>query len=184
MDKKQTQKPAQQVTPKPTAPGVAKPVAKVAPKGPQLRHIVRIVNADLPGKKTIGFALKHIRGVGYVFGNMACRLAGIDPKKRTGALSDAEIAKLEEIITHPQDHNVPSWFLNRQKDYETGEDKHILGPTIKFVQDNDVRRLQKTKSYRGMRHAGGLPVRGQRTRSNFRRNKGKTVGVKKSKGKK
>jgi small subunit ribosomal protein S13 len=166
--KQQAQKPVAQV---------AKPVS---PKGPQLKHIVRIANADLSGQKTIGFGLKRIRGVGYIFGNMACRLTGIDPQKRAGALTDEEVAKLEDVITDPAKHGVPSWFLNRQKDYETGEDKHILGPTIKFVQDNDLRRLQKAKSYRGLRHAVGLPVRGQRTRSNFRRNKGKTVGVKKS----
>jgi small subunit ribosomal protein S13 len=71
-------------------------------------------------------------------------------------------------------------MLNRQKDYESGENMHLLGPTIKFVQDNDVRRLKKIKAYKGMRHAAGLPVRGQRTRSNFRKNKGKTVGVIKS----
>ena len=49
----------------------------------------------------------------------------------------------------------------------------------KMSQENDVKREQKTKSYRGLRHAIGLPVRGQRTKSNFRRNKGKAVGGKK-----
>ncbi len=150
-------------------------------KEPAMRHIVRIANADLPGKNTIGYALKNIRGVGYAFANMACRLASVDPQKRTGALTDAEIQKLETIITKPQQHDIPTWFFNKQKDYESGTDKHILGPTIKFEQDNDVRRLQKMKAYKGMRHAAGLPVRGQRTRSNFRKNKGKTVGVKKTK---
>ncbi|PIN80297.1 30S ribosomal protein S13 [Candidatus Woesearchaeota archaeon CG10_big_fil_rev_8_21_14_0_10_34_8] len=145
-----------------------------------MKHIIRIANADLPGKKPIGIALRKIRGVGFMFANMACRITSVNPLKKAGALTDKEAEELEDVIIKPGNHNVPAWFLNRQKDYETGEDKHILGPTIKFVQDNDVRRLQKIKSYRGMRHAAGLPTRGQRTRSNFRKNKGKTVGVKKA----
>ena len=53
-----------------------------------------------------------------------------------------------------------------------------------FSKQQDVRRLQKIKSYRGLRHAANLPLRGQRTKSNFRRNKGKAVGVKRKKGSK
>jgi len=56
---------------------------------------------------------------------------------------------------------------------------------LKFTKENDIKLLKKVKSYRGMRHALGLPVRGQRTKSNFRRNKGKaSLGVKRAKGSK
>jgi len=72
-------------------------------------------------------------------------------------------------------------MLNRRKDYETGEDKHLLSSDLAFTKDNDIKMLKKIKSYKGMRHAFGLPVRGQRTRSNFRRNKGKVTGVQKKK---
>ncbi len=146
-----------------------------------IKHLVRIANADLPGNKPIGYALRNIRGVGFMYANMACQLAKIKPLTKAGTLNDKEVAALESIITKPLEHGVPAWFLNRRKDYETGEDKHLLGPTIKFIQDNDVRRLQKIRAYRGLRHAAGLPTRGQRTKSNFRKNKGKTTGVQRAK---
>lgn len=144
------------------------------------QYLIRLANTDLDGKKPIAYSLLNIRGVGFTYAAMVCNLAKINPMKKTGELTDKEIQLLESIITQPLKYQVPSWMFNRRKDYETGNDLHLLGPTIKFVQDNDIRRLKKIKAYRGMRHAAGLPVRGQRTRSNFRRNKGKTVGVIKS----
>ncbi len=146
----------------------------------QLKYLVRIANTDLTGSKPIGYALLNIRGVGFAYANMACTLTEINPMKKTGALSDKEVSALESVITNPTKYNVPTWMFNRQKDLETGDDMHLIGPTIKFVQDNDVRLMKKIRCYKGMRHAAGLPVRGQRTRSNFRKNKGKTVGVMKS----
>ncbi len=146
----------------------------------KLKYLVRIANTDLNGNKPVADGLLNIRGVGFGYANMACRLANVNPMKKAGELTDKEVALIESIITEPAKHDVPAWMFNRQKDYESGHDMHILGPTIKFVQDNDVRRLKKIKAYKGMRHAAGLPVRGQRTRSNFRKNKGKTVGVIKS----
>ncbi len=146
----------------------------------KIKYLVRIANTDLNGNKPVASGLLNIRGVGFAYANMACQLAKINPMKKAGELTDKEVALIEAIITEPAKHEVPSWMFNRQKDYETGNDMHIIGPTIKFVQDNDVRRLKKIKAYKGMRHAAGLPVRGQKTRSNFRKNKGKTVGVIKS----
>lgn len=149
-------------------------------ENPNFKHLVRVASTDLNGKKPIGYALLNIRGVGFTYATMACNLAHIDPMKKTGELSDKEVTQLETVITNPTKHDVPAWMFNRQRDYETGEHQHLLGPTIKFIQDNDVRRLKKIKAYKGMRHAAGLPVRGQKTRSNFRKNKGKTVGVMKT----
>lgn len=146
----------------------------------QLKYLVRIANTDLTGSKPIAYALLNIRGVGFSYANMACTLAEVNPMKKAGALSDKEVSALESVITNPTKFNVPTWMFNRQKDMETGDDMHIIGPTIKFVQDNDVRLMKKIRCYKGMRHAAGLPVRGQRTRSNFRKNKGKTVGVMKT----
>lgn len=149
-------------------------------QSPNFKYLVRIANTDITGNKPIAYSLLNIRGVGFTYAGMACTLAKINPMKKTGELTDKEIALLESIITQPAKYQIPIWMFNRRKDYETGEDQHLLGPTIKFVQDNDIRRLKKIKAYKGMRHAAGLPVRGQRTRSNFRKNKGKTVGVVKS----
>ena len=51
-----------------------------------------------------------------------------------------------------------------------------------FTQDNDIKMMKKMRSYKGIRHSLGLPVRGQRTKSNFRKNKGKVLGVRKKEG--
>jgi small subunit ribosomal protein S13 len=147
------------------------------------KHIVRIANVDIPGGKSIRISLTKIKGVGINFADVACMLAGVDKTTKTGTLSEEKVAKLSEIINNPSQAGFPDWMLNRQKDYETGEHKHIITGTLNFVKDNDLKRLKKIKTLRGMRHQKGLPVRGQRTRSNFRKSKGKVVGVKK-KGKK
>lgn len=145
----------------------------------ELQHVIRILNTDIKGDKAISIAMTKIKGVGYSFANVICKMAGIDANKKAGALSDSEIKQIESIIQDPKKSGIPTWMLNRQRDYETGEDTHIVLGDLTFIQDNDIKREKKTKSYIGMRHAWGLPVRGQRTQSNFRRNKGKAVGGKK-----
>ena len=87
------------------------------------------------------------------------------------------------FLSNPKKFNVPLWLLNRRKDPETNEDKHIITDDMRFIQENDVKILKKIKSYKGVRHMHGLPTRGQRTKSNFRRNKGNVIGVKRKKGK-
>ena len=67
---------------------------------------------------------------------------------------------------------------NRQKDLETGESKHLVSTDLDMRKDFDIRRLKKIRSYKGVRHTAGLPVRGQRTRSHFR-TKGQVKRVKK-----
>ena len=74
---------------------------------------------------------------------------------------------------------IPKYILNRRKDSETGEDKHLTGSDLELQNEFDVKRLKKIKSYKGYRHASGLPLRGQRTRSNFRKNRSKGAGIKK-----
>jgi len=147
-------------------------------KKDNFRHIVRVVNVDIPGEKPVSISLTKIKGMGTNFARVICKLAGIDAYKKTGYLEDSEIEKLNEVSKDPIKAGVPKWMFNRKKDYETGEDKHLLTATLSFTQDNDLKRLKKTKTLRGMRHQKKLPVRGQRTRSNFRRSKGKVVGVK------
>ncbi|MBD3259497.1 30S ribosomal protein S13 [Candidatus Woesearchaeota archaeon] len=143
---------------------------------PNFNQLVRIVNVDLDGSKSIFYALPKIKGVSYTFANAVLKLAGIERHKKVGYLTAEEIKKITNVIENPLQNGIPVWMLNRRKDYSTGEDKHILTGDIKFIKTSDVRRLQKIKSRRGMRHQAGLPVRGQRTRSNFR--KGTSIGVK------
>ncbi len=148
----------------------------------EFKHLVRIANADLDGNKLLGYALRNIKGIGFQFANMVCTLTEIAKTKKVGDLSDSEIKKLNEIIADPIKAGAPIWMLNRRKDYEDNSDKHLLSADLTFTQDNDVKRMKKIKSYRGMRHAFGLPVRGQRTKSNFRKSKGKVMGVKRKGG--
>ena len=144
----------------------------------ELKYFVRIANNDLDGKKPIAQSLTAIKGVGFSFASAVCTVSGIDKGKKTGYLSDEEAKKLEEIIINPAKNGIPAWLFNRRKDPEDNEDKHLITSTLTFVRDNDIKLMKKIKSYKGLRHALGLPVRGQKTRSNFRRNKGKVLGVK------
>jgi len=148
----------------------------------EFRYIVRIANTDLNGNKKVVDALRNIRGISFMFSNMICSLTGIKKKSIVGNLNDSEISKLDEAIRNPEKLNAPSWMFNRRKDYETNENKHLTATDIKFVQENDIKTLKKIKSYKGVRHILGLPVRGQRTKSNFRKNKGKVLGVKRKAG--
>lgn len=143
------------------------------------RYIVRIGNTDLDGKKGILMGLQKIKGVSFMIANACCNLLNIDKTKRTGELSDQEVEKLDTFIKNKKP-NLPIWLLNRRKDYETGEDMHLIGADLTFSHESDIRTLKKIKCYRGIRHMQGAPVRGQRTRSNFRKNKGKVASVKRS----
>ncbi len=147
---------------------------------PGYKHLVRVANTDLDGKKPIGHALRRITGVGPMFAHAICVVSGVDPFSQTGTLSDAEIRQLDVVLGDPVEHNIPTWMLNRRRDPESGEAKHLLTSDLKFQRENDIKTMKRIRSYKGMRHAKGLPVRGQRTRSNFRKNKGKvSLGVKK-----
>ncbi len=143
----------------------------------EYKHIVRIANTDLDGNKPIANALTKIKGVGNHFANSICNVADIPHNSKTGNLTSEQISKLTDVLANPKKYDFPIWMLNRRKDPETGDNKHLLLADLTFIQDNDIKFLKKIRSYRGMRHALGQPTRGQRTKSNFRKNKGKVTGV-------
>src|SRR3989344_4805767 len=150
----------------------------------ELKYFVRIANTDLDGNKKIGNAMTKIKGISFMFSNAILKVAELDETIKAGYLSEAQTNKIDEVIKDPAKFNIPKWLYNRKKDPEDGADKHFVGPTLTFIQDNDVKMMKKVKSYKGVRHIQGLPVRGQRTKSNFRKNKGKVLGVKKKDGSK
>ena len=119
--------------------------------------------------------LTQIRGVGYMFANTILNLLKINPDQRIGYLSSEQVKSIESVIKNPSASNFPSWFLNRRKDVETGEDKHLITSDIAFKVRNDIEREKTSGSWRGYRHMFGLKVRGQRTRCTGR--KGGAVGV-------
>ncbi len=143
------------------------------------RHIVRVNNTDLKGEKPIYLALQKIKGIGENFARAVCTLAKMDYMKITGELTDKDVEALEKVLQDPAGAGVPKHYFNRLSDYETGEDKHIFTADLDYTKDQDIKRLKKIKSYIGLRHQWRLPVRGQRTGSNFRPNKGKGSVAKK-----
>ena len=143
----------------------------------KLKYIIRIQNTDLKGEKSINLALTKIKGIGIIFSNMVCNLAKVEGSKKAGSLDQTQIDMIEDVINNPDKYDIPDWMLNKRKDIFDGVSKHLTGGKLKFSKENDVRKLMKVKSNRGLRHSRGLPVRGQRTKAHFR--KGKVVGVKK-----
>ena len=148
----------------------------------KIKHIIRIANTDVKGHKAVVVAMTKIKGVGPIFANAICKLANVQRTKKAGLLDSGEVQRLTDVIQNPDKYKIPVWMYNRRNDIETGKDKHLLMADLDFTVQQDIRRMQKIKSYRGMRHASGLPVRGQRTKGNFRKNRGKAVGVKRKKG--
>ena len=143
------------------------------------KYLVRVANTDLDGNKTLINALTKIKGVSIMFANAICQVSSVNPHAKTGELEDAQIEALNEAFKNLD--KIPSYMYNRQNDYESGEDQHLISSDLTFRQENDIKRLKMIKSYRGFRHQWKLPTRGQRTNANFRRDK--TANSKKAKRK-
>lgn len=143
--------------------------------------IVRILQTDIPGNKRVLTGLTYIKGVSWSVSNAICKILGLDPEKRVSDLSEADIDKITKFLKDPK---LPEFLVNRRKDFDSGENGHLITTNLDMKKEFDIRRLKKIRSYRGLRHAFGHPTRGQRTRSNFRV-KGKkkaVVGVRSKKG--
>lgn len=147
-------------------------------KPQETQQIIRLVETNIDGKKEVAAAIRRIDGISFMFANAIVK-AGHFQKKKIGDLSEDDIKTLESIILHPEKHGIPAWMLNRRKDPVTGEAKHLTSSTLEFTQRMDINEMKKMKTYKGIRHSLGLPVRGQRTRASFR--SGKSVGVVKKK---
>jgi len=122
--------------------------------------VPRIAGVDLPKSKTMPVALTYILGIGRTSAQKILQEAGIDTSKRADALTDQEVARIQDILN---------------------ENYKVEGDLRKEVSMN-IKRLMDIGSYRGLRHRKGLPVRGQRTHTNARTRKGPrraTVGKKK-----
>ncbi|MDH5688870.1 MAG: 30S ribosomal protein S13 [Candidatus Bathyarchaeota archaeon] len=141
------------------------------------RQSIRIARTNLDGARKSAYALSGVRGIGIRLANVIVEKAGLDPDTRLGFLSDGEVGKIENIVENPVKHDVPGWLFNRQKDRETGNDVHLIGPDIDLHVKVDLDLMKSTNSWRGYRHSYGLKVRGQKTRTTGR--KRKAVGVKK-----
>jgi len=140
---------------------------KKAPKE-EFQRLVRVKDTDIKGDLSLLIGLTKIKGIGFSMSNAICAMSKLDKKMKIGDLSDPEIAKIEDMLSDPAKIGVPSWMLNRQKDYDTGADRHLTTSDLVFEKKQDIDRMGEIKSYKGMRHAKGLKVRGQRTASTGR----------------
>ena len=124
--------------------------------------MARIASVDLPRDKRVEIALTYIYGIGLTLSQEIIKTTGVNPDTRVRDLTEEEVAKLREAIA---------------KGYKVEGD-------LRREEQLNIKRLIEIGSYRGRRHRQGLPVRGQRTKTNARTRKGprKTVGAKRSKG--
>ncbi len=141
----------------------------------EYRHIVRIVGNDIPGERKLIVGLTQIKGIGFNFATAISSTLKINQNSNIGHLTEENVQAIEKLILNPIEAKFPLWFLNRQRDIETGKDLHLLTSDIPFTLRNDIERERITASWRGYRHLSGLKVRGQRTRTSGRR--GGAVGV-------
>lgn len=123
--------------------------------------MARIAGVDLPRDKRVGVALTYIYGIGPSNAKVVLQKAGVDPTTKVRDLTEDEITRIREVI---------------DREYE------VEGELRRRVAMN-IKRLIEIGCYRGLRHRKGLPVRGQRTRTNARTRKGprRTIGVKRKK---
>jgi len=118
----------------------------------------RILAVDIPGNKKLPYALRYIYGIGPTRADEVVAVSGLDPDRRAHTLTEEEISKLAKVIS--------------EKDF-------VVEGDLRRETTGNLKRIQAINCYRGLRHRRGLPVRGQRTKSNARTRKGKrkTVGV-------
>ena len=146
--------------------------------GDDLSYMLRMADTDIDGLKTLRTALTAVRGVGDRTAANICKITGFDPGMKAGHL-DATQQETLRLAIENYAQNVPLWMLNRQRDLESGDELHLSGQDLKLTHEDDISRLREIKCYRGIRHAGGHKVRGQRGRSNGRF--GLTLGVQRKK---
>lgn len=107
---------------------------------------VRIAGVVLPGHKRIEYALPYIYGIGMKIGRKILVEAEVDPGRKTDELTETEVGRIRAII----------------------EKQHRVEGDLRREVSMNVKRLKDINAYRGLRHQRGLPVRGQRTRTNSR----------------
>ena len=120
--------------------------------------MARLLGVDIPNRKKVEYSLRYIYGVGPTCAKEILDAVEIDPNRRTQDLSEQELSLISNYII---------------------DNKIMVEGDLRRAITNNLKRLQSIRCYRGLRHQRGLPVRGQRTRTNARTRKGgrKTVGV-------
>lgn len=141
----------------------------------EFKHIIRVLNTNLEGKRLVVNSLSSIKGIGRRMAMIICKLAKIDVRKRAGEVNDEQWEKVSEIIADPIGNGVPVWFCNRQKDRKEGVNMHVSSNNLEIKIREDLERMKKIRMHRGLRHHWLLKVRGQHTNATGRR--GVRIGV-------
>jgi small subunit ribosomal protein S13 len=115
----------------------------------------RVIGVDIPEKKRLAISLTYIYGVGRKLASEIIAHLGLDPNMKAEKLNEDDIAKINSVL----------------------QSEYVVEGDLRRQIQNNIKRLISIHSYRGMRHRLGLPVRGQRTRSNSRTRKGKRKTV-------
>jgi small subunit ribosomal protein S13 len=115
----------------------------------------RVIGIDIPENKRLEISLMYIYGIGRCLSNEICAKLGLDPNMKAHRLNEDEIAKINSLLTS----------------------QYVVEGDLRRQVQNNIKRLISIHCYRGMRHRLGLPVRGQRTRTNARTRKGKRKTV-------
>jgi len=144
----------------------------------EFNYIVRLHGTNIDGTKMVPYALTEVKGVGVRLARAIVKQLGLDATERLGTLSDSDVRRLEEAVNSPESIGLPKWMLNRRKDPMTGSDLHLLASDLDLRVKDDIDLMRETRSWKGERHARGLKVRGQRTKTTAR--KGRSIGVSKS----
>jgi len=142
------------------------------------KELVRVLNTDLRGDSNVYTELTKIKGISWSMSNVVCHLLNLEKGRKINTLDDSEIKMIEETIKGLHTKNLPTFILNKPRAHE-GQPKHLIGTDLDLQLRTDIKGMRDIQSYKGIRHALGLPVRGQRTKSHFRH--GKAVGVTKKK---
>jgi len=157
----------------------AEPAKPAKDYGKDFRGVVRLAGKDIKGELPLRRAVTRVRGVGErlgaALGDIAIEQMRLANDIVIGLLTEEQMDRLADMLAHPGKYGVPPYLLNRQKDPETGEDRHLVGTDVNFTMRQDIEKDKNMNTWRGYRHLFGQKVRGQHTRTSGRT--GMTVGV-------
>ena len=145
------------------------------PKNFREKVFFRKLRSQVDGNALVEQGLTQIRGVGRRFAQAVVKISEVNPRARIGAIAEKDLNQIEEILLDPLSYGIPEWMVNRKKDFRTGDNLHVLGNRLDLQVKQDIDRMKRIRSYKGVRHRYGLKVRGQKTKSTGRH--GLVIGV-------
>merc|ERR1711920_601703 len=106
------------------------------------QHILRVQNTNIDGNIKVTPALTSIRGMGRRFPDLVLKKAEIDRSKRAGQLTEAEMEQIQTVMANPKNFKIPTWFLNRQRDWKDGKDGQMTSNNLDNKLREDIERMK------------------------------------------